>query len=45
MRSLWQYHKNNPIDKTREPDSIKFKLKITNNTKNEGTTNIERVVS
>ena len=27
------YHKNNPIDKTRKPDSIKFKLKLTDNTK------------
>ena len=44
MRSLWHYCKDDPIDKTRDPDSIKFKLKLTNNTNNECTVNVKRVV-
>ena len=42
MRIVWQNYKDNPIDTTRDSDSIKFKLKLTNNTNNEGTANVER---
>ena len=43
--SLWQCCRDEPSDNTTDSESFKFKSKLTNNTSNAGTANVQVAVS